>query len=326
VSGFSERDAIKFVLKFLDLEGFLPRGDDVADLPIDGRILGLKIDGFSAHNSKLPWNSWSDFGWKAVTAVISDFIAKGGEALAIVVSLGLPLVPESEQIFKETIEGIKEATKTYRVAFLGGDTNSSQRDIWIDVAGLCSFEKKPIPRNGAKPGDSVIIIGEYGLTGAAFHAFYNNHINVITKFKKILRATSRPLARLQLLEIFVKHRDYISSSMDVSDGLAFTLKEIAEASNVAIRLDKLPLANEAIEYAKLVGVKPIDLAFYGGEEFEVVFTVSKDHVQEIIRELSVKSIPYTLAGEVIEGDGEVYYRGIPVEKRGWNHFRALKPL
>ena len=68
----------------------------------------------------------------------------------------------------------------------------------------------------------------------------------------------------------------VSASMDSSDGLAWSLHELAHSSNVGFELDKVPVAPEVKRFAELNSLDASELALYGGEEYELVLTVKPE--------------------------------------------------
>jgi len=319
LTNFSERKVVMNILKHLDRRGELPLGDDIADFNLKNLRIGLKIDGFSAYNSKLPWSKWSDLGWKAVTATVSDCIVKGSRPIALVASIGSP-TKEGQQIIEDMVEGIVEACRYYNVPYLGGDTNASKEDVWIDVAVISVFETKPLPRNGARPGNIVLATGEYGLTGSAFHAYYANLTHIMENYPRMLEYSARPRASLNLLEVLKSNRDCFTASMDVSDGLAFTLGEVAKASKVDIYVDKVLLPREVYSYSEKAGINPFSLAFYGGEEYGAVLAVKEKCLNHVISELERRGIKVSVYGKVRKGEGQVWFKGKTLTCIGWDHF------
>ncbi len=311
-----EKEIIERILHYIDeVNHGLEKDDDVA--VIEG--IALKIDGFSVHNSMLPWNSFYDMGWKASTMVVSDLISKGAKPLAIMVSIGAPRDTFIDYIL-DIVKGVRDSAHYYNALFVGGDTNAAKSDIWIDASGIGVPVRGVISRKGATYNDYVMVTGVFGLTGAAFHAYKTGYEVAVLKEKypEVIAATRRPKAPLYFLRIVEEYRHCISSSTDISDGLAFSLNQIALKNNVAIRVDNLPLHSEAEKYAREIDIDPYILALYGGEEFEVLFTIRgecKNEIKELIEKYDVKII-----GSVMEGQG-VYYRGRRVEPIGWDHFR-----
>ena len=112
----------------------------------------------------------------------------------------------------------------------------------------------------------------------------------------------------------------MNSSIDSSDGLAWSLHEIARLSEVSIFLEEIPVAQEAKVFARENGLVPEELALFGGEEYELVLTIKKDRFESLKRKIpSLQRI-----GTVKSGLGDVImdYRGKNrrVEPRGYEHF------
>ncbi len=288
----------------------LEPGDDAGCVRLGDSYLLLNVDGYSIASSKLPWMSWGDLGWKSVVAAISDLVAKGARPLAAASSLGLN--PERPlQVVEDMVRGMVEACSSHNLAYLGGDLNSG-REEWVDVAAV-GITSTPLPRGGAKPGDLIYTTGTYGLTGAAFHIYSSG--SRPDEWKSIYKATTRPEAPLEFLDLVKRLGPLIHAAADVSDGLAETLYLLAEASNISIELSSVPLHPEAEEYASASGADPEELALYGGEEYNVVFIVDPSAAEELEGLGWVHRI-----GAVRRGGPAVVRNGRVVERRGWDQF------
>lgn len=314
-----EHEVVKMILNFVD--EIPPGKNDDAHMFHKGFL--LKIDGFSFHNSMLPWNTYYDMGWKAITMVTSDLVSKGSKPIVFAASLGINPSDNVENLI-DTIKGLRDSAHSYNSKFIGGDTNSSQKDIWIDVVGIGELVVKyPIPRrNKIEDGDYVITTGKYGLTGAALHVYYNNldWQELIKKYNRIFYSTKRPQVQLSVLNLITELHEYIKVSMDVSDGLAYTLWTLSEINNIAIELKDIPLDEEVLDYAQEFGLNPLNLALYGGEEFNIVFIVSS-RIEDKVLEDIISKYNASIIGKVRKGKG-VYYRGRIIDYTGWDHFKS----
>ncbi len=316
LSDIGEKKVIEILLEYVDkTNSGLERDDDVALI----RDIALKIDGFSIYDSMLPWNNFYDMGWKASTMIASDFIAKGVKPIAIMASIGMPRDIQVNVVI-DIVRGLRDSAHNYDALFVGGDTNASRTDIWIDASGIGLPIDKVISIRGAKRGDYIGVTGWYGLTGAAFHAYSINYEPALLekKYPEIVKSTKRPEAPLYFLEIVKKYRPCITSSTDISDGLAFSLGRLATKNKVAMYLEHIPIHAEALRYAREVNMEPLTLALYGGEEFEVLFTIDEE-CNNIIDELE-KNYNIFIIGVVGEGEG-VYYDNKRINPLGWDHFR-----
>ncbi|AEM39722.1 AIR synthase related protein [Pyrolobus fumarii 1A] len=268
----------------------LPPGDDAAcvSLPGGAKLL-VKIDGFSVSSVKLPWMTLYDVGWKAVVATASDLVAKGGRPLVFLVSIGLRRDDRAADAL-ELVKGARDAAKAVGAWLAGGDTNAAG-DPWIDTAGVATPVRIVAPR--VRNGDLIYTtVGRYGLTGLAFHIMRRGDTSEIYSYPEALRATTRPLPRLEFLSLLEEVGECITWAGDVSDGLCATLRNLHTISEHRIILDALPpLHPEAIEYAESHRLDISELILYGGEEYEIVFTVARGcetHVERAANRLGLR--------------------------------------
>ncbi|RLI34278.1 thiamine-phosphate kinase, partial [Candidatus Bathyarchaeota archaeon] len=117
----------------------------------------------------------------------------------------------------------------------------------------------------------------------------------------------------------------ITSSIDSSDGLAWSLHEVADASGVGFLIEDIPVAPEVKEIAERCGLDPVELSLYGGEEYELILTIKPELWDEVERIMEEIGTPFTIIGRVIEErrlvlkiDGRIE----PIKRRGWEHFRS----
>jgi thiamine-monophosphate kinase len=119
---------------------------------------------------------------------------------------------------------------------------------------------------------------------------------------------------------------YLSSSIDSSDGLAISLHTIAEMSGVGVRLTEVPYAKGLEKFASRNSYSADDLALYGGEEYEIVGTVRKDHVREMKAKARSVGCELRVIGETVSAGtlkGVALPDGRKVRREGWVHFRSL---
>jgi thiamine-monophosphate kinase len=118
-----------------------------------------------------------------------------------------------------------------------------------------------------------------------------------------------------------------TSSMDSSDGLAISLHDMSRSSGLGYVVEYVPVAEEALEFARIHGLSATDLALYGGEEYELVFTVRPDGVSEARGAVEGAGSRLIEIGRVVAGRKITYLEdGVekPVAFGGWEHFRGLK--
>jgi len=258
---------------------------------VDG--LALKIDGSAASTSKLPFQSWFDFGWRNVAGAYSDMRVKYVEARHLLASVTAPDLATAEEV----IAGIKAAASYFSLVYVGGDLNQGG-DVVVDVVlvGKSTLRLGRVPR----PGDVLFTIPEFGYTSLAYRFWREDHPAV----RKGVEALRRPSP---LWPLPPPH--CVTASMDSSDGLADVLWSMARGVDIVVK--RLPAAPEVEAFAVERGLDLEEVVFNGGEEYLPVFAVR--------RGCPVES-PYVEFAEVAEGNGVVWWRGEPLRWRGWSYF------
>ena len=295
----------------------LPKGDDAAALKFSGRLV-LAVDMFVEKTDKPHAMSWRHAGYKAVVSVLSDLAAKGAEPKYLLTSLGLRGDMLFEE-FKELWNGILECTSDYNVRVLGGDLGENE-SVVIDVTCVGEGDNL-IPRNGAKAGELIAVTGLFGDTGAALHALLNN----LQADEEILNSFLKPKARIREGKALA-NTGVVSACIDSSDGLAASLHQIAQASNVALMIHRLPVSRKAEEYARDHNLNIRNLVLYSGEEYELVFTFSRDGLDKVERALDEVGCKIYVIGEVADGQGVYLVEDNgsveELKLRGFEHFKT----
>ncbi|MFL6309439.1 MAG: thiamine-phosphate kinase, partial [Nitrososphaera sp.] len=253
---------------------------------------------------------------------ISDLAAKGVRPYAAMISLG---IPNECSIQRTTIEGLATgfaiASKEFEVKIVGGDTNEAC-DLVIDCS-IIGFTRFNVPtRNGARPGDYVVVSGTFGFTAAGLAILLKNAIlyNNNRIFRKhAMKSVLEPYPRLCFGLALAR---YFSSSIDSSDGLAASLYELASQSrDVDITIDSIPIAEGLEKFAEDNSVDPYELVFYGGEEYEIVATISSTKIKQAKKAARQAGVNLHVIGRVHRGSGKVFARNKQLENRGYTHFQ-----
>jgi len=206
-------------------------------------------------------------GRKALAISISDIAACGGIPRHAVVSLGLSKAMQVSQV-DLLAKGIFGLAKKYEINIVGGDISASDKLI-IDVSMLGEVEKpKLCLRRGARNGDIVMVTGSFG------GSIKGKHLEFTPRLKE---------AR------FLVDNFKINSMIDVSDGLIQDLGHILEQSSCGAVLYEslIPLSKEA---------RGVEEALCSGEEFELLFTASRDEASEIIKSSKYR---FKVIGEIM---------------------------
>uniref|UniRef100_A0A7C4H9Q4 Thiamine-monophosphate kinase n=1 Tax=Staphylothermus marinus TaxID=2280 RepID=A0A7C4H9Q4_STAMA len=296
--------------------------DDARDLIPKSPRITFSIDGFNLNSVKLPWRSLSDIGWCSIVGAASDHVVKGSLPRDVVVSLGLPNDWTIEML-EELYEGINDAVNEYGLRLLGGDLNYSPEPwIAVSVLGYTSI-KKPPARCCGNVGDDVIVIGIYGAMG-----FVNIHgFEEASKYDWVVDATRRPKLYLDLAIAISSNYRYVNSSMDVSDGLGYTILELSRIMGKGVELVDYPL-----HYRELDSICRDEMCLWkyilnGGEEYGDVLIVNPNFTDRLVSMLEKFKIPYRIVGRVVDKEPGLYYRGIRISEYVtlYDQFMGWKP-
>lgn len=264
-----------------------------------------------------PWQA----ARKSIVSCISDLAAKGVRPHAAVISLG---IPKSCSTRRPDIEGLAEgfaiASNEFGVKIVGGDTNEAG-ELVIDCT-MIGFPRFKVPtRNGAKPGDFVIISGAFGFAPAGLAILLQdaNAITVSSSFRKhAVKSVLEPYPRQSFGLALAR---YFSSSIDSSDGLAVSLYELASQSEgVDIIIYGIPAVEGLDKFAEENSLDKHELVFHGGEEYEIVATISHTKIRQAEAAARKAGVSLHVIGRVQRGSGNVFVRNKLLENRGYMHF------
>ncbi|BES81616.1 thiamine-phosphate kinase [Pyrodictium abyssi] len=304
----------------------LAPGDDASCAGPGAAHLLVKIDGGGIASNLAPWMSLGDLGWLQVAAAASDLAAKAGRPLVFLVSLGLDPEATVEEL-EELVRGAAEAARAHGGWLAGGDLNSchGRGCGWVDVAAVGVARAVPVPRRPGR-GDLVYTTaGRLGLGGLVFHSLAEGTWREdIKSYPRAFREMARPLARLGFAELAERlPQGCLTGSADTSDGLAFSLWLLSRSAGAAIEVEDVPVEREAVDYASEKSLDPMILALYGGQEFEVVFTVKPGCADLVEEEAEAIGLRVARIGRVLNHEGPgILHRGRTLEPRGWDNFQG----
>jgi len=325
LEALGERKIIEIIRSRLSLmpEMPIPFGDDVSAYDLgNGRLAILKTDMLVDKTDVPPGMTLRQAARKAVIMNISDFAAKGVKPLALLVSLGLPRNLNKKNI-EEIGDGLNTGVQEYNAYLIGGDTGEAS-DIIISLSVFGTTRKDRVMlRSGAKPGDIVAVTGCFGKTASGLKILLNG-LRAPEKTRRVLvESVLLPHARLNE-GIALNRSGAVTASIDSSDGLSWSLQEIGRASNVGFIINKVPIAKEVEDFAKMNKLNPFELAFHGGEEYELVLTIKPkllEKAKKAVEKTGGKLLPI---GKVTAGKRillRINGKEHVVEPRGYEHFK-----
>jgi thiamine-monophosphate kinase len=254
---------------------------------------------------------------KLIVACVSDFAAKGIKPQYGIISVNLPKTISRSKI-DEIAGGFRKACDEYGISILGGDTNAGKEIVF----NVCIFGKtdKIVNRKGSKNGDLIFVTGPFGYTSAGLNMLLGKRKGKENFVEKSIKSVVKPKPKLKF---GIKNKKYFSSSMDSSDGLSTTLNEMSKQSKKKFVINNIPSMKDLEYYAKSQRFDLNTLIFHGGEEYEIVFTISPKYRQIIKKNARLLKTPIIEIGYVTSGKGVFIQKNnsyVRLKDLGWKHF------
>ncbi len=311
-------------------------GDDAAVISNEGdEILvstDLLIEGVHFDLSYCPLRH---LGYKAAVVNFSDIAAMNGTPEQITVSIALSNRFSLEAI-EEFYDGIKLACEKYKVDLVGGDTSTSFSGLFISITVIGRAKKEDITyRNGAGVNDLVFISGDLGAAYMGLMVLkrekevYRANPEIqpeLTGHDYILERQLKPEARTDIVKLLKECNVKPTSMIDISDGLASEIIHICQDSDKGCSLyeDKIPIDTSTISMVEEFGIDPTIAALSGGEDYELLFTISQNDYEKVkdIKEITaIGHITDAAAGiNLISRSGTA----VPITAQGWDAFLKNK--
>jgi len=338
-------------------------GDDAAVLePARGALDVLTTDavveGIHFDRAFVPLGA---VGHRALAVNLSDLAAMGARPRAALLSLVLPEELDVKEVDR-LLDGLLALARVHGVSVIGGNITRSPGPMVIDVTAIGSVRpRRVLLRSGARPGDDVYVTGSLGAAAVGLRMLQQTVALASPTVKAELPPSPsaprsveadlpasssaprsveadlqvglhectdrylRPIPRVRAGLLLGRNRA-ASSCMDLSDGLADAVLQVAEASNVGMTIDaaSLPIAAGVREWHASHGANAIDTALSGGDDYELLFTVrpsQRGRLRSVRRQLG--ELPITKIGVVTRGcrvrlSGDGPDREFPA---GYEHFR-----
>lgn len=307
-------------------------GDDAAVLDYGGEPIivttDLLIEGI---HFDLMYHPLKHLGYKAIVVNLSDICAMNAIPKHVTVSIAISNRFSVEAI-DELYEGIRIACDAYDVDLVGGDTSASLKGLTISVTAIGSVAADRITyRSGAKAGDILCVTGDLGAAYLGLQVLEREkQVYLVapemqpelSEKKYLVGRQLKPEARLESVKYFKKVGLLPTAMIDISDGLASDLLHICKASGTGAYVEeaKVPIHDEARMQAIEFHLDPITCALNGGEDYELLFTVSPNDLEKvrfmdsvyIIGEITPKEDGVTLH----TSGGQIH----PITAQGWTHF------
>ena len=234
--------------------------DDGAILEVAGKRLAFSTDTYVVDPIFFPGGSIGDL---AINGTVNDIAMCGGDPLYLSVGLiieeGFPM-----RDLDAVVRAMGEAARKAGVTVVTGDTKvvpkGAADKIFINTSGFGVIpDGVDVGSTKARAGDRIILSGTIADHGIAV---LNQREGL--NFEASITSDSAPLNRM-VRAMFAAGKSIHVLRDPTRGGVGTTLNEIAEKSNVGIRIyeDRIPLRKEVAGICELLGYDPLYLANEG---------------------------------------------------------------
>jgi thiamine-monophosphate kinase len=303
-------------------------GDDCAVLKRGNILEVLTTDCLVEGTHYQPgWLSMEDVGWKSMAVNVSDVAAMGAISRHAVITLFIPDRVTSEDI-DHLYEGLEACAGEAGVGLVGGDIVriAGPFAVSITLSGTCELDDLVL-RSGAREGDVIVVTGSLGEAAAGMEYIRSGRAPDRPAAVQSVARFRRPVARHKESRVLVEKLQP-TSMIDISDGLIADLWHILEMSKVGVSLsgEAIPVGRGVLDLAGGDRATALALAMRGGEDYELLFTVSEKHADGLGEVAAEIGLDLTAIGRIAsKKEGFVLAEGgveAEVERGGFDHFRS----
>jgi len=316
-----ERETIRVIDKIVKSDASVGIGDDCAAIDVGDRYLLVTTD-MMVTKTHIPKGMGPyDIGWSLVAVNLSDIAAMGGRPLGVVTAIGITKGHPID-FLEQMVDGMNDCALRYGTSIVGGDTKEHSDLILCGTAVGEVPKEKILLRKGARAGDLIAVTGSLGRAGSGFYSMKRG-----LGLKDAEDKLKRPTPRVQE-GIALGSAGYVTSCMDISDGLSSSIFEMSRNSGMTFEIDfnRIPKAVE-VDSAFHDLERKKDLVLNFGDDYELLFTVKRESEQDLARLANELGCPITVIGKVTSGEENILVdegKREKLENLGYEHFRTRK--
>ncbi len=296
-------------------------GDDAAVLrPPRGTLLvqttDALVDGVHVDARLL---SPDAIGRRAVAVNLSDLAAMGATPDWLLLSLVLPAGLDV-QAFEALVTGAGAEARRWGAAVVGGNLTQTSGPLVVDVTATGSVRpRRLLRRDTARAGDELWLTGAAGGAAAGLAML---RAGVSDGDAATVAAYATPTPRLREARALARE-GAARAAIDVSDGLADAVRQLASASGLGARLDAaaLPIAPGLARLCAARGDDPLPMAL-ASDDYELLVAVPPKAGKRLRAARASFATPFTRIG-VLTAAAEIAMTrdGVTVPlPEGFEHF------
>jgi thiamine-monophosphate kinase len=247
----------------------------------------------------LSFHAPSYAAYKMISSVVSDFAAMNAKTQNLQITLSIPN-RISYEMLQDFYSGFYSACNEYQINLIGGDMSAGHSALVVNIHASAFAEQSTIcMRSGAEIGDAVCVTGDLGSAMAGLHILLREKKHWqeqgspdirpdaldLADYEYVVKRQLVPKARVDLIDLFHRERLKPTAMIDVSKGLINDLAAFCEASKCGVYLYQaaLPIAIESRQVADEINEDVDKFAMYGGEDYELLFTMPENKVNELAK-------------------------------------------
>ena len=282
----------------------------------DGELVTISSEMFlEGVHFDLTYSPLQHLGYKLVSATISDIYAMNSIPERLLVNIAIPN-KISVQMIEQFFSGVDAACKDHEIELAGGDTTASHHLLAISMTATGKVaEKDLVLRKGALDEELICVTGDLGSALAGLrillrekkewqetqgdHYFQPD----LSEYEYVVKRQLMPEARQDLYSAFEKSGKKPSSMIDLSQGLLADLKNLLSASGVGAEIysPAIPVSLDTRKVADEMKEDVDKYAFYGGEDYEMLFTMSETDAGEFRKTFD----DFTVIGKITAGNNKL---------------------
>jgi thiamine-monophosphate kinase len=333
LSSLGEFGLIKHLTQFIETKNkstIKGIGDDAAVLDYINKQVVVTTDMLvEGVHFDLTYVPLKHLGYKSVSVNVSDIYAMNATPKQITVSFAISN-RFSVEAMEELYAGMMLACKKHQVDIVGGDTTSSRSGLIISITALGEGDPDTLVyRNGAKEGDLLCVTGDLGAAYVGLQLLEREK-NIFLESPGvqpdlvgndyILERQLKPEARKDIPVLFKVLEVKPTAMIDISDGLASEILHLTTQSQVGCNLfeEKIPIDPSTYNTAREFNLDPTVCALSGGEDYELLFTISQSDYPKIKANPDITVIGHMTPSK--DGVNLITKGGtsVPLKAQGWD--------